>query len=252
MNVVVNGLMTHYERRGSGPVVLLLHGWGDSQKTFANQSSLSDDFELISLDLPGFGDTETPKETFGLQEYARFVADFTSKIGISRVYAIIGHSNGGAIAIKACSHGLLRPNKLVLLASSGIRSEYRGKKKLLRITAKSMKYPTKVLPKRLQTSIKKRAYSAIGSDMFVAEKLQETFKRVISEDLQSQAVKVLCPSLLVYGTEDTATPVEYGQIFSDILPDSKLKILNGAGHFLHQTHSSEVNTLLAAFLGTKQ
>ncbi|MCA9332142.1 alpha/beta hydrolase [Candidatus Saccharibacteria bacterium] len=249
MQVVVNALMTSYDKVGSGPAVLLLHGWGDSRKTFDTLiNRLSDSFTLISLDLPGFGGSQSPNEPWGLDEYAKFVAEFLQKVECQNLMAVVGHSNGGAIALRGLGSGVFGADKLVLLASAGIRDHYRGRKKGLRLAAKTAKLMTKPLPKQVQARLRKKAYKAIGSDLFVAEHLQETFKRIITDDVQADAAKIHSPCLLIYGSEDSATPPGYGEIYRKLIDGSRLHIIAGASHFIHQSHTEQVSKLVEDFL----
>ena len=120
MNVIVNNLLTNYEKQGKGPVILFLHGWGDDSRTFAQLiSKLKNSYTCIAVDLPGFGATQQPNEVWGVEQYAQFVKSFTEKIQI-KPDVVVGHSNGGTIALFALSHNLLSAQKLVLLASAGI------------------------------------------------------------------------------------------------------------------------------------
>jgi pimeloyl-ACP methyl ester carboxylesterase len=249
MQVVVNDILTSYNVNGSGKVVLLLHGWGDSSKTFKKlEKNLSTNYKVICLDLPGFGATATPNEAYSLRSYADFIRKFLSKIDESTIYAIIGHSNGGAIALKALSIKSLSCQKLILLASSGVRSSYASRKKVLRLAVKTAKIPTLLLSKSAQLKIKKHVYKKIGSDLFVAENMQETFKKIVSEDLINQLSAIDTDTLLIYGDKDTATPVEYGEKLANALIKSRLEIINGAGHFLHQTNFEQVNKLVEDFM----
>lgn len=249
MTIIVNGYSTRYSKAGSGPAVVLLHGWGDSMTTFDLLSKhLQKNYTVITLDLPGFGKTEKPKETFSLQKYAQFVQDFVTKIGENTIYAYIGHSNGGAILIRGLSSGILRSDKLVLLASSGVRSEYNARKKFVRAVAKTAKIPTRLLPKSTQAKIKKGVYRKLGSDMFVAEHLQDTFKAVVSEDVVHDSAMINSKSLLIYGTNDKATPKSFGEKFNKQIEDSELVVLDGLDHFLHHTHPQKVNKLVLDFL----
>jgi pimeloyl-ACP methyl ester carboxylesterase len=249
MKVLVDGLMTTYQRVGSGPTILLLHGWGDSMDTY---SALVRDFQesytLLAVDLPGFGGTETPKVTFNLELYAKFVASFLLKIGDPELFAVIGHSNGGAIAIKALSSKILKSKKLVLLASSGVRNSYSPSNKLKRMIFKLLKIPAMLLPSSMQKKIKKKVYEKIGSDLFVAEQLQDTFKQIITEDVTDDATKISQQTLLLYGTNDKATPVSYGRLFNEKISGSELVVIQGAEHFLHHTNSKEVLVLIRSFL----
>ncbi|MGH7193731.1 MAG: alpha/beta fold hydrolase, partial [Candidatus Saccharimonadales bacterium] len=95
MNVVVDNLLTDYSLSGKGRLVLLLHGWGDSSKGLAGlQRRLSDGYEVLALDLPGFGGTQAPADVWNLDDYARFVAAALKKLKLGQPYAVIGHSNG--------------------------------------------------------------------------------------------------------------------------------------------------------------
>src|SRR5438105_2284867 len=109
--------MTNYQLSGKGRLVLLLHGWGDSLATWKDlQKKLASNLQVLALDLPGFGNTEAPKAVWDLDNYAQFVADFLQKLDLDQPYAVVCHSNGGALAIRAVSLGKLQPKKLVLLA----------------------------------------------------------------------------------------------------------------------------------------
>src|SRR5207253_11125140 len=120
MQVVVDSLLTQYETKGTGKLVLLLHGWGDSAAGLRGlQSALAKKYQVLSLDLPGFGGTEPPTSVWGLDEYAAFVAHFLQKIGVPHTYLLVGHSNGGAIAVRGLGRGVLPADKLVLLDSAG-------------------------------------------------------------------------------------------------------------------------------------
>lgn len=248
MQVVVNSLLTQYERVGKGNSVLVLHGWGDNSKgwrDFAGQ--LAADYDVIVPDLPGFGGTQTPKEAWGLGDYAAFVRDFLSKIR-AQPYAVIGHSNGGAMAIRGLASGDFQTNKLVLLDSAGIRSEYLGRKKALRVITKTGKLFTAPLPHGVKKRLRRKVYETIGSDMLVVERLQETFKKVVTDDVQKDAATLKTPTLLIYGEDDLDTPVQYGRIFHNLIGGSIFEVVPGAGHFAHRDKPDRVLALIQEFL----
>lgn len=153
-NVVVNGLLTKYLSEGKGKTILLLHGWGDDSRTYrVVQRSLSQNYHTVAVDLPGFGSTDAPKEAWNLDLYGDFVGHFIKKLGL-KVYALVGHSNGGAIAIRAVANGDVHVEKLILLSSAGIRDVYKGKKRVLRIAAKLGKVVVAPLPKEPKSAEK--------------------------------------------------------------------------------------------------
>lgn len=249
MQVVVDSLLTSYERAGTGPVILFLHGWGDSAQGFSQlTTALQAEYTIVAVDLPGFGSTQPPQESWGVEDYALFVSHFLEKIEIDKVHAVIAHSNGGTIAIKALATKKVASDSLVLLASAGIRDVYKGRKKALRLAAKAAKAATYPLPKTIQSKLKKKAYKTIGSDMFVAEHLQETFKKVVTDDVQADAATLKLPTLLIYGSQDQATPVSYGQRFHKAIHGSDLEVLEGAEHFVHHDEPEKVLMLIKGFL----
>lgn len=248
MQVVVNGLLTHYETVGSGPIILVLHGWGDDSRSWAGFSkSLCCQWQVVTVDLPGFGATQSPDSAWGLDEYARFVSEFLAKVAISP-FAVVGHSNGGAIAIRGLKHGDITADKLVLLASAGIRGEYKGKLKALRMAAKTAKVLVAPLPKGAKSRLRKKAYKKIGSDMLVAEHLQGTFKKIVGDDVRKDARQLALPALIIYGENDEQTPPAYGQTFHELIVDSELHVLPKAGHFIHTDQPKRVQRLVEGFL----
>lgn len=248
MNVVVSGLMTSYQKTGNGKVIILLHGWGDSSVTFSGLiDQLQNKYTIYALDLPGFGGTEPPYRAWGISDYTKFIAEWLKKIDVKDVEAFVGHSYGGACAISGVGGGILKPKKLVLLSSSGIRDVYKVRRLALKSAAKLVRVPLGVLPGRLRTRLKRKAYMAIGSDAMLLPHMELTFKRLINEDLQSVAKKISVPTLLIYGTKDQDTPIKYGRLFHEAINNSRLEIIE-SGHFLHQEQPGQVAKLVKDFL----
>lgn len=248
MNIIVNDLLVNYTRQGKGPVILMLHGWGDRLQTFDKVTALLEgSYEIIRLDLAGFGASQSPTGPWGLDEYADQVAAFLKKVNV-KPFAVLGHSNGGAIAIRAISSGKLNTDKLILLASAGIRSPAKGRKAAWRVVTKVGKTATMVLPRSAQSRLRSRLYASIGSDLLVVPGMEASFKRVTSQDIQSDARKITHPTLIMNGEHDTATPPDFAQKFHELIKDSKLVMLSGADHFLHQVFADEVTGTIKEFL----
>jgi pimeloyl-ACP methyl ester carboxylesterase len=115
------------------------------------------------------------------------------------------------------------------------------------LLAKAGKALTLPLPKSAKQALRKKAYKTIGSDMLVAEHLQETFKRVVTDDVRADAAKLTLPTLLVYGENDDATPVRYGELFHQVIEGSTLEVLPGAGHFVHLDRPDDVLRAIQEF-----
>ncbi len=250
MQVIVFGKIVNYETTGNNkPVIVLLHGWADTMHTFKKlEPFLKESYNCIALDLPGFGSSEKPTKAYNLQDYTLFVAEFLRKIDEPNVYAFIGHSNGGSILIKGLSESILKSTKLILLASAGIRSTATFKKSILKYLAKFISVFLFILPSSLKNKIKKFLYAKIGSELYVAEGMQESFKQVVAEDLLEKSSLIKIPTLLIFGGKDTATPVDYGRMYNKSMSNSRLKTIESAGHFLHQTHTGKVIEYAKDFL----
>lgn len=249
MNVVVNGLMTHYEKSGSGKTIVLLHGWADNSATFKDLiKELSDNYSVLVVDLPGFGKTQLPMDAWGLEQYADFVSAWLNKIGIGKVYAFLGHSNGGSIAIYGLGIGSLNADKLILLSSAGIRPAKPTRKLALTLVSKSGKMILAPLPEATKKKIRGKFYRQVGSDITVVPQLEETFKKIVRQDVQPCARQLNLPSLVIYGQADKQTPPAYGHIYNQLIPKSELKILPGVGHFPHHENPKKIYQLVREFL----
>jgi pimeloyl-ACP methyl ester carboxylesterase len=246
MNVVVNGLMSNYQKVGNGKAIVFLHGWADSAKSFSDLiAGLQDKFEIYALDLPGFGGTQMPPRAWGLDDYADFLNAWLNKLQVEP-FGMVGHSYGGAVAITAVSQGL-PVNKLILLASAGIRGKRPLRKKLMTAGAKAAKVPLLVLPADKRRRIKKKLYGSIGSDLMLVPHMEQTFRRIISEDVRTKAAKIDVPTLLIYGSKDKQTPPSDGHILNRSIKGSRLEIIGG-GHFLHQEQAAKIAGLIKNFL----
>jgi pimeloyl-ACP methyl ester carboxylesterase len=89
----------HYEEHGEGPVLILIHGFCESQEIWNNLTpDLSSAFRVITIDLPGFGETPILKPTFTLKAVASEVLELLKSLNIQKC-VVIGHSLGGYIAL---------------------------------------------------------------------------------------------------------------------------------------------------------
>ncbi|HZL07747.1 MAG TPA: alpha/beta hydrolase [Candidatus Dormibacteraeota bacterium] len=249
MQIVVDDLLAYYDLSGKGKLILLLHGWGDNARGLsALRQSLAKKYQVLALDLPGFGSSQAPREVWDLDNYAGFIQASLNKLDLNQPYAVIGHSNGGALAVRAVSLGLLKPQKLVLLAASGIRTGGGTKRFILKVIAKTGDAATIWLPERYRQALRRSLYDAAGSDMLVMPQLQETFKKTVRQDVQADAASIAIPTLLIYAENDRAVPPGDGQKYHQLIKGSRLEMIADAGHFVHHDQPARVETLIKDFL----
>ncbi len=229
-------------------MVVMVHGWGDSSATFNTlRDQLASRYTILTLDLPGFGQSQQPEIAWNLDNYAGVLRDLLARLQL-QPRAFVAHSNGGSVVIRGLAQGVLKSDKLVLVASAGIRDRQKLQRVILKAIAKVGKLATFWLPAHQKKSLQKWLYGAAGSDMLVAPHMQETFKLTVRQDVQDDARQLQLPTLLLYGDSDKATPPLYGDIYAKLIKNSTLHVLPGADHFLHQQHTDQVAKLIKEFL----
>ncbi len=249
MKIIVDKLATEYRDEGKGKTILLLHGWMDSLQTFDSiVKELVTDYRVVRLDMPGFGGTEAPEATWGISDYVAFVRDFLIKTKLEPE-AILGHSFGGRVAIKGIATGELETKKLILVASAGIAKGKSLRNIVITVAAKVFGLLTYIPPFVFyRDSLKRRLYKAIGSDYLDTGVLRDTFLKTIREDLQEAASQIQLPALLIWGENDTSTPKEDGEKLAKLITKSRLVVIPGATHFVHQEKATEVAEAIKEFL----
>ena len=233
-SIIINNQLVVYARFGESngrTPLLFLHGWRSQKEVWLpivnHQITKSPNHSIYALDLPGFGSSPAPKVAWAVGDYAEIVKGFIQKLGLNNVI-IIGHSFGGRVGIKLAARHSKLISKLVLVDSAGFVDE-RTKKRAMELMAKLAK--PFFLPKFMQ-GLRRKIYKYIGADDYVATPwLTETFVKVKNEDLSEEMKKISCPTFLIWGENDTDTPVGFGQRMHALISNSKFLILKNAGHF---------------------
>lgn len=246
----VLGLRTRYAVTGSGPAVLVLHGWGASiEAVNPILTGLSPVATVYALDLPGFGQSELPPEPWGVEDYQVFVAAFMDALEIDRPL-VVGHSNGGRIAIRMAATEPSRASRLVLVDSAGIRAR-RTLRWYRRVgMAKVGKYAARFLGapgERLRAVLVGRAASA---DYAAAGALRPTLVKLVNTDLRSFMPSIAVPVLLVWGSQDTDTPLSDAHEMKRLIPDAGLVVLEGAGHFSYLDQPNRFARIVSHFIAS--
>jgi pimeloyl-ACP methyl ester carboxylesterase len=251
VKVLVNNQLLEYKDEGSGRVLVLLHGWGTSLGTFDQLAGhLAQNFRVIRFDFPGFGQSPKPADDWSVRSYAEITKALFEKLNIDEVYAVIAHSFGGRVVIKGVKQGLLAPKNIVLIGSAGVKPNQSASKSFYRTVAKVGKLATSVPGlRKVQPPLRKRLYSAAGStDYLQAKQMQPIFLNVINEDLLPEVVSITQPTLLIWGKDDSETPLRDAHLMLASLGNGHLVVVPDAGHFVYteayDTVISELNKFL--------
>ncbi len=248
----IKGLKTEYIISGEGEKpVLLLHGWGASFDTYRGViSALSDRCRLYAVNFPGCGASEVMPEPWDLDDYCDFVLEFIEKMGIDNPI-LIGHSHGGRVTMKLCADGRLNPPKIVLLDAAGLIPKKSFKQKMRVRNFKTIK---KVLSlpiiKNHSEGLLEKARAHYGSADYNAAPpvLRQTLVRLVNVDIRDALPNIKCPSLLIWGENDTATPLNDAKVIESLIPDAGLCVIRGAGHFAFCEKPYEAHAILRSFI----
>lgn len=123
---IVDGKRVTYIDEGTGPVVLLLHGWALGGNLPVDHSTISPPVaSVIAPDLPGFGGSDEPDAPWCVDEYVDFVLAFAEALHI-RQAVLMGHSNGGRIILKLMNRPErpLQVEKIVLIDAAGLKPRH--------------------------------------------------------------------------------------------------------------------------------
>lgn len=233
----IDGLRLVYEETGSPeekPVVIL-HGWGCNHLTVKSiANSLSDKMRVISIDLPGHGKSEEPKEIWGSDDFADVILKVIERLDLEKP-SLIGHSFGGRTIIAMASKSKPEDfNKIVLIDSAGLTPK------------RTFKYYYKIYSYKV---IKKMALTLLGEDKgkkFIenvlknrgsadyqasSPKMRAIMSKCINEDLRKRLPNILHPTLLIWGENDTATPLSDAKIMEKNIPDAGLVTFPNCGHY---------------------
>jgi pimeloyl-ACP methyl ester carboxylesterase len=257
---------------GSGPALLLIHGIGDSSRTWLGVlPELARRFTVIAPDLLGHGGSDKPRADYAAAAYACGMRDLLGVLDVERV-TVVGHSLGGGVAMQFAYQFPERCERLVLVGTGGIG---RGVHSVLRWTAAPPAEwllplvtapPVQLMTKGLEPVMRQFGGFGLGSDLhYVLERYytladitaRRAFLRTLRSvvDWRGQVVTMLdrcyltegMPTLLVWGEDDRVIPSRHAKVAHRAMPGSRLEIFRGAGHFPHQADPERFVRLVESF-----
>lgn len=232
--IEIDGQLINYSESGSanGDPVILLHGWGCNLSTLASVEKIfAEGMHVYNLDQPGFGKSPEPGEQWGVEEYTRIVEKFAEKLHIVKP-ALVGHSFGGRVSILMASRTPV--SKVVLIDAAGVKPK-RSMKYYFKVY--SYKFVKKVLPyfvgRRNAEVVLNRYRKRVGSSDYNSSTpmMRSIMSKVVNEDLRYAMPQIAAPTLLIWGENDTATPMRDARIMEKLIPDAGLVSFPGCGHY---------------------
>ena len=244
MQMFIRNININYEyyNNDSDTSLVFLHGWGQNiQMMMPIAKPFIKKYNVLIIDLPGFGDSAEPNEVWSIEDYSDMVYELTKELKMNNPI-LIGHSFGGKISLSFATK--YKTIKLVLLACP-----YRVENKKLTTKQKIFKVLKKVPGlNKLESTIKKY----VGSTDY--RNASETMRKILVEhvnlDLSDEAKKIKCPTLLIWGTNDAAVPIADGEELENIIPNCGLVKYEGCTHYAYLENLVQTVRVLDNFIGS--
>ena len=226
----------------SDTTIVLLHGWGQNiemMEPIGNR--FRNKFNVLILDFPGFGESEEPKEVWGVYDYVDCLRKLIESLELSKII-LVGHSFGGRVALVYSSK--YKVEKLVCLASPYC-------KELQKLPLKNRIY--KRLKKiKCLTWLARLMQNKVGSTDYknASEVMRGVLVKTINFDLSEDVKKIKCPTLLIWGSLDTAVPLKRAYELEKMINDSAVIVYEGATHYAYLERLNQVVVVLNSFFNS--
>ena len=268
----VHGHRRAYVRKGSGPVVLLLHGLGCDHTTWTPViDSLARTHTVIAPDLLGHGASDKPRADYSVGGYANGMRDLLTLLGIDSA-TVVGHSFGGGVAMQFAYQYPERTERLVLVGSGGLGPEVTPAIRAITTPGFHQAMGVLSLPglrHLVTTSMRVLAASGVSQlrDLDEVAEIYDSFKdpdtraairHVVRAvvDWRGQIVTMAdraylteaMPMCVVWGADDLVIPVDHASNASALAPTARIEIIPNAGHFPHKDHPERFVKIMRDFI----
>ena len=249
----INGVTLHYtDSLGDGQPVVLMHGWGCNLSTLASieQTALKAGCRVINVDFPGFGQSSEPQDVWGVEDYTRLMEALLREEGIENP-TLLGHSFGGRVGILFASRNKVR--RLILVDAAGVKPRrqlsyyfkvygFKLSRRIMNLVYGKEKARAKIEAKRAKA----------GSADYAAAspKMRMILSKVVNEDLCHVMPRIKAPTLLVWGENDTATPLSDARKMERLIPGAGLVSFPGCGHYSFLDNPGQFSAVLLSFLNS--
>jgi pimeloyl-ACP methyl ester carboxylesterase len=271
--IIVDGLHTQYLEAGDGPLLLLLHGHEQSATSWRwVLPTLARDHRVLALSLPGHGETEDGLDGYAPgSDTAPFVAAFLDALDIAPPLHAVGHSAGGAIALRLAIADPERIATLTLVDSAGLGAEVhpllaldtlpiigelaimisrwpggslgRTVMSTAMLFARPWRIPAEFLAE--QHALGARPGQLESSTAMARALFGPIGQRHV---LLDQLATLTTPTLVVWGGCDYVLPVNHAQTAVNRLPNGRLAVLPDCGHLPHVEHPDRFAAVLGDWL----
>jgi pimeloyl-ACP methyl ester carboxylesterase len=261
----VDGHRLRYVRAGSGPAVVLVHGFASSLYTWKDViPALAGRHDVVALDLPGFGQSDQPAD-LSFEDFPRAVLGLMDRLGIARA-ALVGNSMGGTVVTVVAAREPERVTALVLVDAAGFERSPSERPVLVRLAMSRAGALLASLPGKrfvVEASLRQvfhdrsRVTPERVSEYLAVAARSGTFPAIRSlgassggraRALADALPRIHCPTLVLWGGDDRWIPLAHADRFVAAIPGTRKVVIPACGHVPQEEKPGEVSRLLLEFL----
>jgi pimeloyl-ACP methyl ester carboxylesterase len=249
--------------------IVLVHGVGDRGARVWDSliPKLAKRYHVVTFDLPGFGRSSKKNALYSPTLYAAFVKWVVDRY-VEGPFILIGHSLGGAVALRFGSTYQRNLQRLILIDVAGILhqavlTQNMAQSKLNDWSSKMGGAPLNLLTKLSKFTLDRLQRlpidpeMAIGSaglrqKLFNADPTKIAGLALSNEDFSDLIERVAVPTLILWGAEDSIAPIRTGKVLSAKIPNARLKVIPNVGHSPMLEQPQQFNRLILSALSTTQ
>jgi 3-oxoadipate enol-lactonase len=260
MRAVINGITMAYDDNGSGPALLLIHGFPLCRRMWHPQIKflVNAGFRVITPDLRGFGESDTPEGPYSMELFADDMVELLDHLGVEKA-AVGGMSMGGYILFNLLERYAERVRGACFITTRANADDEAGRERRLALARDVLKFGPQV------------AADAFEKLLFAEESLVERPKLVgevygwmTANDSRGIAGGLLAmrerkdytnllssfavPALAIGAEGDKAAPPDNARTIAAGIPGCRLAIIPYAGHMANLENPGAFNEALLEFL----
>lgn len=236
----IKNVDVNYIEYGEGEkTIVLLHGWGQNIEMMRPVGDRLNGNRIVIVDLPGYGQSSEPDYVWSVYDYVECIKQLLDSLKIDKPI-LIGHSFGGKISLVYAS--MYDVEKLILFGSPFKKG------------IEKLSFKTKMLKKAKKIPILNKfegfAKKHIGSTDYknASDMMRKILVGTVNLNITEDVKKIKCPTLIIWGTQDEAVPVEDAYELEELIPDAGTVIYEGCTHYAYLERLTQVVNVIKVFI----
>jgi epoxide hydrolase 4 len=275
-DIITNGIRMHYVTQGSGPLIVLLHGFPEFWYSWRYQIPFLAEhgYTVVAPDLRGYNDTDKPRTGYDVATLTRDIAGLIHGLGQEKAI-IVGHDWGGVLAwVFAARYPQMTERLIVMNAPhpQAMRREMRTLKQLRKswyvFFFQIPWLPEYVLLRKHANEVGRMLRGAAVQKAAFPREITAKFQQAMSKPGAMKAAlnyyrqlfrlrplyargsktRIGAPTLLIWGVQDIALGIELTNGLEQWVDNIKIERIPDSGHWVQQEQPEKVNRLMLDFL----